>query len=56
MQGLGRLRSKRATSDLHYEINRENAARLNLQADIVFVHDPQPAYLPHFTPPGQVGR
>ena len=28
--------------DLHYEVNRENAQRLNLQADVVFVHDPQP--------------
>lgn len=42
--------------DLHYEVNRANAERLNLQADIVFVHDPQPIYLPAFTPAGQVGR
>ncbi|MEN6459680.1 MAG: glycosyltransferase [Thermoguttaceae bacterium] len=42
--------------DLHYEVNRENAARLDLHADIVFVHDPQPIYLPAFTPPDQVGR
>ncbi len=42
--------------ELHYEVNRENAQRLNLQADVVFVHDPQPIYLPRFTPPGQVGR
>ncbi len=36
----------RATFDLHYEVNRENAQRLNLEADVVFVHDPQPIYLP----------
>lgn len=47
---------KKSDFDLHYEVNRENAKRLNLQADVVFVHDPQPIYLPHFTPPGQVGR
>lgn len=42
--------------DLHNRVNRENAERLNLEADIVFIHDPQPAYLPAFTPPGRVGR
>jgi trehalose synthase len=41
---------------LHYEVNRENAKRLNLEADVVFVHDPQPIYLPEFTPHEQVGR
>ncbi len=47
---------KKADFDLHYEVNRENAQRLNLQADFVFVHDPQPIFLPQFTPIGQVGR
>ncbi|MBN1394134.1 MAG: glycosyltransferase [Pirellulales bacterium] len=47
---------KKRDYDLHYEINRENAKRLNLQADVVFVHDPQPIYLPEFTPQDQVGR
>jgi trehalose synthase len=42
--------------ELHHEVNRENAQRLDLQADVVFVHDPQPIYLPKFTPKGQVGR
>lgn len=42
--------------ELHYELNRENAQRLNLEGDFVFIHDPQPAYLPRFTPAGQVGR
>jgi trehalose synthase len=42
--------------DLHLDVNKENAQRLNLEADIVFVHDPQPIYLPRFTPKGQVGR
>jgi trehalose synthase len=46
----------RSDFDLHYRVNRENAERLNLEADIVFIHDPQPIYLPAFTPPGRVGR
>lgn len=40
--------------DLHVDVNRENAERLNLEADIVLVHDPQPIYLPRFTPGGRV--
>ena len=55
LQGLP-VSLKKSDFDLHYEVNRENASRLNLQADVVFVHDPQPIYLPKFTPPGQVGR
>lgn len=55
IQGLPVLLKKR-DFDLHYEVNRENAQRLNLAADVVFVHDPQPIYLPHFTPDGKVGR
>ena len=47
---------KQSDFDLHYEVNRENAKRLNLEADIVFIHDPQPIYLPHFTTEGQVKR
>jgi trehalose synthase len=47
---------RRSDFDLHYEANRDNARQLNLEADIVFVHDPQPIYLPHFTPRGQVRR
>ena len=42
--------------DLHIEVNRDNAQRLNLEADIVLVHDPQPIYMPRFTPAGRVGR
>jgi trehalose synthase len=42
--------------DLHVEVNRENAERLNLEADFVLVHDPQPIYLPRFTPRDRVGR
>jgi trehalose synthase len=45
---------RKSDFERHYEVNRENAQRLNLEADAVFVHDPQPIYLPHFTPPGQV--
>jgi trehalose synthase len=44
-----------ADLELHSEINQANARRLNLEADVVFVHDPQPIYLPHFTPKGKVG-
>jgi len=42
--------------ELHLEVNRENAQRLMLEADVVLVHDPQPIYLPRFTPAGRVGR
>ncbi|MFN4259574.1 MAG: glycosyltransferase [Gemmataceae bacterium] len=41
---------------LHRDVNEENAKRLNLAADVVFIHDPQPVYLPKFTPEGQVGK
>ncbi len=41
---------------LHMDVNKENAARLNLTADLVFIHDPQPIYVPAFTPKGQVKR
>ena len=41
---------------LHCEVNRENAQRLDVQADVVFVHDPQPLFLPHFTPKDRVGK
>jgi trehalose synthase len=47
---------KRSDFDLHFEVNREYAQKLKLEADIVFVHDPQPMYLPHFTPKTQVAR
>jgi trehalose synthase len=39
---------------LHVDVNRENADRLDLEADVVFVHDPHPAFLPCFTRPGRV--
>lgn len=42
--------------ELHYEVNKQNAARLNLAGDVVVVHDPQPIFLPAFTPRGQVKR
>jgi trehalose synthase len=40
--------------DLHMDVNRENAQRLDLEADFVLVHDPQPINLPLFTPGGRV--
>jgi trehalose synthase len=46
----------RSDFELHQEINRANALRLKLEADVVIVHDPQPMYLPRFTPRGGVGR
>jgi len=55
LQGLP-VALRKSDFDVHLEVNRENAERLNLEADVVFVHDPQPIYLPRFTPPGQVGR
>jgi len=54
LQGLPVALHQRDFS-LHYEVNRANAEKLNLQGDVVFVHDPQPIFLPEFTPPGQVG-
>ncbi|MBI3462185.1 MAG: glycosyltransferase [Planctomycetes bacterium] len=55
LQGLP-VSLKRSDFELHYAVNRENAQRLNLEADVVFVHDPQPIYLPALARPGQVGR
>ncbi|MBI1901118.1 MAG: glycosyltransferase [Planctomycetia bacterium] len=55
IQGLP-VNLKRGDFELHNEVNRQNAERLNLEADAVFVHDPQPGYLPHFTPKGRVKR
>jgi trehalose synthase len=36
----------------HYEINRKNAEYLNLDADAIFIHDPQPAPLIEFRKTG----
>jgi trehalose synthase len=55
LQGLA-VSLKPRDFELHYDVNRENAQRLNLEADLVLVHDPQPIFLPLFTPAGQVGR
>ena len=55
IQGLP-VSLKKRDFDLHYEVNRENAERLDLEADVVFIHDPQPIYLPRFTRRGRVGR
>lgn len=37
----------------HYEVNRRNAENLNLEADAVLIHDPQPAPLIEFRRNGQ---
>src|SRR5262249_12352018 len=42
--------------DLHSQADRENAEKLDVEADTVFIHDPQPIFLPLFTPKGKVGR
>lgn len=55
LQGLPVTITKRDFA-MHYEVNRANAERLNLEADVVFVHDPQPIYLSEFTPRHQVGH
>jgi len=39
--------------DHHYEINRKNAGRLNLEANAVLIHDPQPAPLIKFRKKGK---
>ncbi len=38
--------------DAYIECNRENAARLNLDADVALIHDPQPAPLVEHRPSG----
>jgi trehalose synthase len=42
--------------ELHHEVNKQNAEKLNLAGDVVIVHDPQPIFLPAYTPAGQVKR
>jgi trehalose synthase len=37
----------------HYEVNRQNAERLNLEADAVLIHDPQPSPLIDFRKTGK---
>ena len=49
MQGMPTSLTRR-DFDLHCDVNRDNARRLDLDADVVFVHDPQPIYLPMFAP------
>lgn len=39
--------------DHHYEINRKNAGKLNLEANAVLIHDPQPAPLIKFRKKGK---
>ncbi len=34
--------------DLYLKINKENAEKLDLDADVVIIHDPQPALIPEF--------
>lgn len=53
LQGIPQPLTRR-DFELHLDVNRENAAHLALEADVVFVHDPQPIYLPAFTPAGAV--
>jgi trehalose synthase len=42
--------------ELHHEVDKQNAEKLNLAADVVIVHDPQPIFLPEYTPKDQVKR
>lgn len=39
--------------DYHFEVNRRNAQRLDLEADAVLIHDPQPAALVEFRKNGK---
>lgn len=55
LQGLP-VSLKKSDFDLHHEVNRENAARLNLEADVVLVHDPQPIGLAMFTERSRVQK
>lgn len=46
---------EKVTEDMwqyHFEINRRNAERLNLEADAILIHDPQPAPLVEFKKTG----
>lgn len=43
LQGKGEPLTKEMW-DLYESVNRANAERINLDADCVFIHDPQPAY------------
>ena len=54
LQGLP-VNLRPADYQLHRDINEANARRLDLEADVVFIHDPQPIFLPHFSKPGKVG-
>ncbi len=38
--------------EYHAEVNRKNAGKLNLEADAVLIHDPQPAALVHYRKQG----
>lgn len=42
--------------ELHHDVDKQNAEKLNLAADVVIVHDPQPIFLPAYTPKDQVKR
>jgi trehalose synthase len=41
---------------LHVDVNESNARALDLEGDVVFIHDPQPIFLPRFSQRGKVGR
>jgi len=49
LQGQGQAFTDRML-ELYLATNRENAARLDLHADVIVIHDPQPAALIEFVP------
>jgi trehalose synthase len=55
LQGLP-VNLRPADFKLHLDLNEANARRLDLEADVVFIHDPQPMFLPRFSTRGKVGR
>lgn len=55
LQGFNVQLTKR-DFELHREVNEANARRLDLEGDTVFVHDPQPMFLPAFTAADRVRR
>lgn len=55
MQGLP-ISLRPADYKQHVEVNEANAKQLDLEADVAFIHDPQPIYLPRFSTPGKVRR
>ncbi len=47
------IKISREMWDYHLEVNRQNAEKLSLEADAIFIHDPQPAPMVEFRKGGK---